>query len=75
MLVSTSCDFDRGLCDGWRQSNSDVFDWTRLKGTTPSFPYTGPSKDHTSMSGKGNISHHDNDSLFFFFLIQIFTSN
>ena len=50
-LVGTSCDFDSGLCDGWRQSNADVFDWTRNTGSTAS-PNTGPSFDHTSGSGR-----------------------
>ncbi|XP_067342984.1 MAM and LDL-receptor class A domain-containing protein 1 isoform X2 [Channa argus] len=41
------CDFEHGLC-GWQQEQSggDVFDWTRLKGPTPTFN-TGPWKDHT----------------------------
>ena len=47
----TSCDFDQGLCPDWHQSNSDVFNWTRHRGSTSS-SYTGPSSDHTSGSGK-----------------------
>ncbi|KAL9987247.1 hypothetical protein ACROYT_G001522 [Oculina patagonica] len=49
-LAKTSCDVDSALCDGWRQSNSDVFDWTRHTGSTPS-ANTGPDGDHTSGSG------------------------
>ena len=49
----TSCNFDSNLCSGWRQSNSDVFDWTRRAGSTPSYD-TGPSSDHTT--GKGTSS-------------------
>ncbi len=55
ICISGSCDLDRGLCYGWRQSNSDVFDWTRHTGSTPSDD-TGPDGDHTTGSGKRNIS-------------------
>ncbi|KAJ7356094.1 hypothetical protein OS493_027021 [Desmophyllum pertusum] len=48
--VVTSCNFDYGLCSGWQQSYSDVFDWTRRAGSTSS-SNTGPSSDHTSGSG------------------------
>ncbi|KAL9986065.1 hypothetical protein ACROYT_G000134 [Oculina patagonica] len=48
--VKTSCDFDQGLCFGWRQSNSDDFDWTWHTRSTPSLN-TGPDYDHTSGSG------------------------
>jgi len=47
----SSCNFDSGLCSGWRQSYSDVFDWTRNRGSTSSSG-TGPSSDHTTGSGK-----------------------
>lgn len=46
-----SCDFDYGLCSGWRQSSSDIFDWTQHSGSTSS-SNTGPSQDHTSGSGE-----------------------
>ena len=49
--TSTSCDFDAELCQGWRQSCSDVFDWTRQTGSTWSSD-TGPDFDHTSGSGR-----------------------
>ncbi|XP_077592649.1 MAM and LDL-receptor class A domain-containing protein 1 [Stigmatopora nigra] len=42
------CNFEHGLCS-WKQEQngaSDVFDWTRTRGPTPSFK-TGPCKDHT----------------------------
>jgi len=45
-----SCSFDNGLCLGWSQSSSDVFDWTLNSGPTPSLS-TGPSLD---LSGTGN---------------------
>ena len=47
----TSCNFDYSLCYGWKQSNSDVFNWTRHTNSTPSFN-TGPSSDHTTGYGK-----------------------
>ncbi|KAL9953498.1 hypothetical protein ACROYT_G040921 [Oculina patagonica] len=46
----TSCNFDYNLCYGWQQSYSDVFNWTRHTGSTPSFD-TGPSSDHTTGYG------------------------
>jgi len=55
-LDSASCDFDGGLCGGWQQSDSDVFDWTLKRGSTMS-PGTGPDNDHTSGLGKGTIIH------------------
>lgn len=51
----TSCDFDVGLCSGWQQSYSDVFDWTRKTGSTSSIG-TGPSSDHTTGSGRISFS-------------------
>ena len=54
LLVSTSCNFDFGLCDGWEQSDSDVFDWTLKTGSTGSTD-TGPDYDHTSGSGKSLV--------------------
>ena len=49
--ASVSCDFDSGLCSGWSQSTSDVFDWTLNSGSTPTFS-TGPSSD---LSGTGDL--------------------
>ena len=46
-----SCDFDYSLCFGWQQSYSNVFNWTRHSGSTPSID-TGPSADHTTGYGK-----------------------
>ncbi|XP_022786238.1 uncharacterized protein LOC111326491 isoform X2 [Stylophora pistillata] len=44
--ATTSCSFDNGLCSGWWQSHSDVFDWKLYSGSTPS-NLTGPDYDHT----------------------------
>ena len=38
-LVITSCDFDNGLCDGWRQSSAGDFNWTLHAGATLSLFY------------------------------------
>ncbi|XP_068160688.1 MAM and LDL-receptor class A domain-containing protein 1 [Antennarius striatus] len=48
------CNFEHGLCS-WKQEHSggDVFDWTRIKGPTPSFN-TGPWKDHTLGTSYGH---------------------
>ncbi|XP_020612540.1 MAM and LDL-receptor class A domain-containing protein 1-like [Orbicella faveolata] len=39
------CNFDKSMCR-FVQDKNDVFDWTRIKGRTPSLG-TGPSADHT----------------------------
>ncbi|XP_072014801.1 MAM and LDL-receptor class A domain-containing protein 1-like [Amphiura filiformis] len=44
------CDFEDDTCT-WLQSEDDDFDWTRFTGSTPSL-YTGPSRDHTTGSGR-----------------------
>ncbi|XP_051727431.1 MAM and LDL-receptor class A domain-containing protein 1-like isoform X19 [Ctenopharyngodon idella] len=44
-----SCDFERDICT-WTQLLTDVFDWTRHRGSTPT-SMTGPSSDHTTGSG------------------------
>ena len=50
--ASVSCSFDSGLCSGWSQSTSDVFNWTLNSGPTPS-SLTGPSSD---LSGTGELA-------------------
>ncbi|XDV28015.1 hypothetical protein PO909_031433 [Leuciscus waleckii] len=44
-----NCDFERDICT-WTQLATDVFDWTRHRGSTPT-AMTGPSSDHTTGSG------------------------
>ncbi|XP_077077945.1 MAM and LDL-receptor class A domain-containing protein 1 [Siphateles boraxobius] len=44
-----NCDFERDIC-AWTQLATDVFDWTRHRGST-STSMTGPSSDHTTGSG------------------------
>ena len=53
--VQASCNFDYGLCYGWSQSSSDIFDWTRRRGNTSS-SNTGPSSDHTTGNGTYNLT-------------------
>ncbi|KAM3604152.1 uncharacterized protein V6R79_007108 [Siganus canaliculatus] len=43
------CDFERDLCQ-WSQLLTDVFDWSRHRGSTPTM-MTGPSSDHTLGDG------------------------
>lgn len=43
---NTRCDFESGVCD-WEQDKTDNFDWSRMKGRTPS-SMTGPLRDHTT---------------------------
>ena len=43
---AVACDFSRDFC-GWRQDQSDNFDWQRHAHGTPS-SQTGPSGDHTT---------------------------
>ncbi|XP_067219544.1 MAM and LDL-receptor class A domain-containing protein 1 isoform X1 [Chanodichthys erythropterus] len=44
-----NCDFEKDICS-WTQMVTDVFDWTRHTGSTPT-SMTGPSSDHTTGSG------------------------
>ncbi|XP_034026413.1 MAM and LDL-receptor class A domain-containing protein 1 [Thalassophryne amazonica] len=48
------CNFEQGLCS-WKQEQNggDVFDWTRMQGSTPSFN-TGPWRDHTFGTNYGH---------------------
>ncbi|KAI4898507.1 hypothetical protein NFI96_006320 [Prochilodus magdalenae] len=48
-MCRIDCDFEDGLCS-WNQVLTDVFDWTRQSGSTPTL-MTGPSFDHTTGSG------------------------
>ncbi|XP_051554355.1 zonadhesin [Myxocyprinus asiaticus] len=48
-ICGINCDFESDICS-WTQLLTDVFDWTRHTGSTPS-PMTGPSFDHTTGSG------------------------
>ena len=45
------CSFDDGLCTWTNARTGDKFDWIIGGGRTPSF-LTGPSKDHTTGSGR-----------------------
>lgn len=44
-----SCPFDFGPC-GWTQDKTDVFDWIKRSGATPTVG-TGPTGDHTTPAG------------------------
>uniref|UniRef100_A0A3P8XNC2 Zonadhesin n=1 Tax=Esox lucius TaxID=8010 RepID=A0A3P8XNC2_ESOLU len=48
-VCNLDCDFKLDLC-GFTQLLTDVFDWTRHNGSTPT-AFTGPSADHTTGSG------------------------
>ncbi|XP_056149882.1 zonadhesin-like [Lampris incognitus] len=48
-VCKMNCDFDQDLC-AWNQLLTDVFDWTRNNGSTPT-ELTGPSSDHTNGNG------------------------
>ncbi|XP_036411856.1 MAM and LDL-receptor class A domain-containing protein 1 isoform X2 [Colossoma macropomum] len=52
------CDFEKDLCT-WNQLLTDVFDWTRHSGSTPT-SMTGPSFDHTT--GSGHYIYIEGDS-------------
>ena len=51
---SHDCDFETDLCL-WTQDDTDVFDWTRIKGSTSSIG-TGPTGDHTKPDGSGKMT-------------------
>ncbi|XP_056336956.1 MAM and LDL-receptor class A domain-containing protein 1 isoform X1 [Danio aesculapii] len=55
-----NCDFEKDICT-WTQLATDVFDWTRQRGSTPT-PLTGPSSDHTT--GSGFYMYIEGDSAF-----------
>ncbi|KAI5611189.1 MAM and LDL-receptor class A domain-containing protein 1, partial [Silurus asotus] len=48
-VCGMNCNFDYNLCT-WTQLLTDVFDWTRQQGSTPTL-MTGPSSDHTTGAG------------------------
>ncbi|KAM6919975.1 uncharacterized protein PEZ65_012019 [Lycodopsis pacificus] len=48
-VCQLNCNFEQGLCQ-WNQLLTDVFDWTRYSGSTPTM-MTGPSSDHTTGDG------------------------
>ncbi|KAK3513846.1 hypothetical protein QTP70_028832 [Hemibagrus guttatus] len=48
-VCKMNCNFDNNLCT-WSQLATDVFDWTRQQGSTPT-SLTGPSSDHTTGTG------------------------
>ena len=45
------CDFEKDICK-WKSAYFADMQWTRRKGSTPSWQ-TGPSKDHTTDSSLG----------------------
>uniref|UniRef100_A0A3Q3GAV2 Zonadhesin-like n=1 Tax=Labrus bergylta TaxID=56723 RepID=A0A3Q3GAV2_9LABR len=57
------CNFEQDVCQ-WKQLLTDVFDWTRHSGATPTM-MTGPSSDHTTGDGHylyieaNGVSHGD----------------
>ncbi|XP_035383985.1 uncharacterized protein wu:fb63a08 [Electrophorus electricus] len=57
-VCTVACDFDNDLCS-WTQLVTDVFDWTRQSGSTPT-AMTGPSSDHTT--GSGHYLYIEGDS-------------
>ncbi|XP_068594204.1 uncharacterized protein wu:fb63a08 isoform X2 [Cebidichthys violaceus] len=48
-VCQLNCNFEQDLCQ-WNQLLTDVFDWTRYSGSTPTM-MTGPSSDHTTGDG------------------------
>ncbi|KAL7387655.1 hypothetical protein ABVT39_026836 [Epinephelus coioides] len=48
-VCQLDCNFEQDLCQ-WSQLLTDVFDWTRHSGSTPTM-LTGPSSDHTTGDG------------------------
>ncbi|XP_049889142.1 zonadhesin-like isoform X9 [Epinephelus moara] len=48
-VCQLDCNFEQDLCQ-WSQLLTDVFDWTRHSGSTPTM-MTGPSSDHTTGGG------------------------
>ena len=49
-ITEFNCDFDEGICPGWRQGkngDTDQFDWDLKSGPTQTKD-TGPQNDHTT---------------------------
>ncbi|XP_035526323.1 uncharacterized protein LOC118334508 [Morone saxatilis] len=62
-VCQLNCNFEQDLCQ-WSNLLTDVFDWTRNSGSTPTM-MTGPSSDHTTGDGHylyieaNSVSHGD----------------
>ncbi|CAJ1072158.1 zonadhesin-like [Xyrichtys novacula] len=62
-VCQLDCNFEQDICQ-WNQLLTDVFDWTRHSGPTPT-AMTGPSSDHTTGGGHylyieaNGVSHGD----------------
>ncbi|XP_051260918.1 zonadhesin-like isoform X2 [Dicentrarchus labrax] len=62
-VCQLNCNFEQDLCQ-WSNILTDVFDWTRNSGSTPTM-MTGPSSDHTTGDGHylyieaNSVSHGD----------------
>ncbi|XP_030219477.1 zonadhesin isoform X1 [Gadus morhua] len=57
-VCKMNCDFEQDLCE-WNQMVTDVFDWTRHNGSSPTIR-TGPSSDH--MAGGGHYLYIEANS-------------
>lgn len=51
LLFYSQCSFEIDLCQ-WSQLTTDDFDWTRMKGSTPTHN-SGPTRDHSTGSSTG----------------------
>lgn len=58
--LSPECTFDYDFC-GWRQDDSDDFDWNRNANMTGSLK-TGPSRDHTDGVAYGHYAYIETSS-------------
>ena len=64
------CDFEFGFCNWTNERRTDVFDWTRHRGSAVS-SFTGPWADHTkrNSNGKNELFHNMVDLEFSSFLV------
>ena len=66
-LVSSSCDFEIGLCN-WQVISGAGFQWARVQGVTASAQDYRPSYDHSTDTAQGKLDKSNFFPQIFFLL-------